>query len=112
MPSLPKAACGINTNIKNASIDRNASKNGQKMTNFTTDDNSTNLNNNTPLSPEPLNIDMDDQSMHAPSQMKRAHSTQNTKKQIDFRTFAMHLKGQLNDKKVTGQAEHPLHVHT
>ena len=39
--------------------------------------------------------------MLAPSHMKRAHSSQNTKKQIDIRTFGMHLKGQLNDKKAT-----------
>ena len=42
---------------------------------------------------------MDDQSMPAPSHMKRAHSTQNTKKQINIRTFSKHLKGQVNDKK-------------
>ena len=71
------------------------------MTDFFTDNNSTNPNNNTPHSPEPLDINMDDQSMFAPSHMTRAHSTQNTKKQIDIRTFGMHLKGQLNDKKVT-----------
>jgi hypothetical protein len=33
--------------------------------------------------------------------MKRAHSTQNIKKQIDIRTFGKELKGQLNDKKAT-----------
>ena len=37
--------------------------------------------------------------MPAPSHMKRAHSTQNTKKQINIRTFSKHLKGQVNDKK-------------
>jgi hypothetical protein len=67
----------------------------------TTDDNSTNLHNNTPLSPTPLDLEMDDHSILAPSHMKRAQSTQNTKKQIDIRTFGMHLKGQLNDKKAT-----------
>ena len=98
MPPLPNAAFGINNNIMNASMDRNASKNGQKMMNSTTDDNPTKSNNNTPLSPEPLDIDMNDQSILAPSHMKRAHSTQTTKKQIDIRTYGMHLKGQLNDK--------------
>ena len=29
MPPLPNSACGINTNIKNASIDRNAFRGGQ-----------------------------------------------------------------------------------
>jgi hypothetical protein len=96
MPLLPNATCGINTNINNASRVRNSSKNGQKMIDSTTDDSSTNPNNNTPLSPEPLDIDMDDQTMLAPSHMKRAHSTQNTKKQIDIRTFGIHLKGQSN----------------
>ena len=99
MPHLPNAACGINTNIKNASMARNASKNGQKMMDSTTGDSSTKSNNNTPLSPEPLDSDMDDQSMLALSYMKRAHSTQSTKKQIDIRAFGMHLKGQLKDRK-------------
>ena len=93
LSSLPNAALGISTNIKNASMDRNTSRNGQKMTDFFTDNNSTNPNNNTPLSQEPLDIDMDDQSMLAPSHMTRAHSTQNTKKQIDLRTFGKHLRG-------------------
>ena len=97
--SLPNATCGTNTNMKNPSMDRNTSQNGQKMMGSTTDVNSTNLHNNTPLSLEPLDIDMDDQSMLAPSHMKRAHSTQNTNKQIDIRIFGIHLKGQLNDKK-------------
>jgi hypothetical protein len=101
MPSLPNAACGINTNIKNASVHRNASKNGQKMMDSTTDDNSTHPSKNTPFSLEPLDSDMDDQSMLAPSHMKRAHRTQDNKKQIDIRTSGMHLKGQLNDKKAT-----------
>ena len=101
LSSLPNAALGINTNIKNTSMDRNTSRNGQKTLDSTIHDSSTNPNNNTPLSQEPLDIDMDDQSMLAPSHMTRAHSTQNTKKQIDIRTFGMHLKGQLNDKKVT-----------
>ena len=91
--SLPNATCGTNTNMKNPSMDRNTSQNGQKMMGSTTDVNSTNLHNNTPLSLEPLDIDMDDQSMLAPSHMKRAHSTQNTKKQIDIRTFGKHLRG-------------------
>ena len=93
IPSLPNAACGINTNIKNASMDRNAFNNGQPTMDSTTDDNSTNLHNNTPFSLEPLDSDMDDQSMLAPSHMKRAHSIQNNKKQIDIRIFGMHLKG-------------------
>ena len=101
MPPLPNAACGINTNIKNASMDRNAFINGQPMMDSTTDDHSTNLHNNSPFSLEPLDTEMDDQSMLAPSHMKRAHSSQNNKKQIDIRTFGMHLKGQLNDKKAT-----------
>ena len=67
----------------------------------TTDNHSTNLHNNTPFSLEPLDTEMDDQSMLTPSHMKRAHSAQNNKKQIDIRTFGMHLKGQLNDKKAT-----------
>ena len=87
MPSLPNTASGINTNIRNASTDRNSSKNRQTMKNSTTDDNPTNLHNNTPLSPAPLDIEMDDHSILAPSHMKRAHSTQNTKKQIDIRTL-------------------------
>ena len=98
MPLLPNAACGINTNIKNDSRARNSSKNGQKMMDSTTDDSSTNSANNTPLSPEPLDINIDDHSMLTPSHMKRAHSTQNTKKQIDIRTFGKGLRGQLNDK--------------
>ena len=93
MPPLPNAACGINTNIKNASMDRNAFINGQTMMDSTTDDHSSNLQNNTPFSLEPLDSDMDDQSMLAPSHMKRAHSIQNNKKQIDIRIFGMHLKG-------------------
>ena len=101
MPSLPNTASGINININNASMDRNAFKNGQTMMDSTTDNSSTNLHNNTPFSLEPLDSDMNDQSMLTPSHMKRAHSTQNTKKQIDIRTFFMHLKGQLNDKKDT-----------
>ena len=101
MPLLPNAAFGINNNIKNASTDRNASKNRQKTTDSNTDDNPTNPNNNTPLSPDPLDIDMDDHSMLAPSHIKSAHSTQNTKKQIDIITFSKHLKGLLNDQKVT-----------
>ena len=67
----------------------------------TTDNHSTNLHNNTPFSLEPLDNDMDDQAMLAPSHTKSAHSTQNNKKQIDIRTFGMHLKGKLNDKKTT-----------
>ena len=101
MPLLPKVACGININIKNDSRARNASKNEQKMMDSTTDDSSTIPANNTPLFPAPLDIEMDDHSMLAPSHMKRAHSTQNTNKQIDIRTFGMHFKGQLNDKKAT-----------
>ena len=101
MPSLPNTASGINTNIRNVSRARNASKIGQAMKNSTTDDNPTNLHNNTPLSPAPLDTEMEDLSTLAPSHMKRAHSTQNTNKQIDIRTFGMHLKGQLNDKKAT-----------
>ena len=101
MPSLPNTTCGIITNIKNVSMARNSSKNGQKMIDSTTDDNPINLHNNTPLSPEPLDIDMDYQSMLASSHMKRAHSTLNSKKQIDIRTFGMDLRGQLNDKKAT-----------
>jgi hypothetical protein len=101
MPLLSNAACGTNTNIKNAFMDRNAFKNGQSMMDSTTDNHFTNLHNNTPFSLEPLDSDMDDQSMLAPSHMKRAHSTQNTKKQIDIRTFGMHWKGQFNDKKAT-----------
>jgi hypothetical protein len=101
MPPLPNAACGINTNIKNDSMDRNAFKKGQTMMDSTTDNHSTNLHNNTPFSLEPLDSDMDDQSMLAPSHMKRAHSSQNNKKQIDIRTFVMHLKGQVNGKKAT-----------
>ena len=37
--------------------------------------------------------------MQAPSHTKKVHSTQNTKKQIDIRTFGKELKGQVNDKK-------------
>jgi hypothetical protein len=99
MPFLPNTTPGINTNIKNASRARNLSKNGQKMMDPTTDDNSTNPTNNIPLSLEPLDINMDDHSMFAPSNTKRAHSTQNTKKQIDIRTLGKELKGQVNDKK-------------
>ena len=101
MPSLPNTASGINSNINNASRARNSSKNGQKMMDSTTDDSSTNLHNNTPLSPAPLDTEMEDHSMFETSHIKRAHSTQNTKKQINIRTFGMHLKGQLNDKKAT-----------
>jgi hypothetical protein len=57
------------------------------MMDSTTDDNPTKSNNTTPLSPEPLDINMDDHSMLVPSHMKRAHSTQNTKKQIDISSF-------------------------
>ena len=71
------------------------------MKNSTTDDNPTNLHNNTPLSPAPLDTEMEDHSTLASSHMKSAHSTQNTKKQIDIRTFGKELKGQLNDKKAT-----------
>jgi hypothetical protein len=99
MPSLPNTALCINTNIKNASMDRNISRDGQKMTGFIADDYPPNQDNNTLLSQEPLDIDMDDQSMLDPSHMKRAHSTQSTKKQIDIRIFGKDLKGQLNDKK-------------
>ena len=49
MPTLPNAACGIKTNTKNASMDRNAFKNGQKMMDSTTDDNPTKSTNNTPF---------------------------------------------------------------
>ena len=101
MPSLPNTASGININLRNAFTDRNSSKNGQTMKNSTTDDNPTNIHNNTPLSPAPLDTEMEDHSTLAPSHMKRAHSTQNSKKQINIRTFGMHLKGQLNDKKAT-----------
>jgi hypothetical protein len=112
MPSLPNTTSGINTDIRNASTDRNSSPNGQKMMDSTTDDNSTNPTNNTPLSPAPPDIEMDDHSILAPSHMKRAHSTQNTKKQIDIRTFGKELKGQVNDKKAApAKIEHPLHVH-
>ena len=74
-------------------MDRIASKNGQKMMDSNTEDNPTKSSNYTPLSLEPLDIDMDDQSMIALSHMKSAHSTQNTKKQIDIRTFGKHLRG-------------------
>jgi hypothetical protein len=93
LPSLPNATLCINTNIKNASMARNTYKNGQKMTGFIADDNSIKPDNNTLLSPEPHSIDMNDQSMFAPSHMKRAHSTQNTKKKIDIRAFGKDLKG-------------------
>jgi hypothetical protein len=99
MPPLPNDACGINTNIKNASMDRNVFKNGQTMMDSTTDNHSTNLHNNTPFSLQPLDSDMDDQSMLAPSHMKRAHCSQNNKKQIDIRMFGKELKGQVNNKK-------------
>ena len=71
------------------------------MKNSTTDDNPTNVQKNTQLSPAPLDTEMEDHSTLAPSHMKRAHSTQSTKKQIDIRTFGKHLKGQLNDKEAT-----------
>ena len=71
MPLLPKVACGININIKNDYRARNASKNEQKMMDSTTDDSSTNPANNTPLFPEPLDINMDDHPMLAPSHINR-----------------------------------------
>ena len=37
MPPFPNAVCEINTNIKNASMDRNTFKNGQTMMDSTTD---------------------------------------------------------------------------
>ena len=40
------------------------------MTDFTVDESSTNPNNNTTLSPEPLDINMDNQSMLAPVTQK------------------------------------------
>ena len=84
MSSLANTASGIKSNIRNASTERNASNNGQKMMDFTTEDNSTNPTNNSPLSPAPLDIAMDVYSMLVPSHMKRAQSTQNTKKQINI----------------------------
>ena len=47
MPPLPNAAFGINNNIMNASMDRNASKNGQKMTDFLSDFDSIDQDSNT-----------------------------------------------------------------
>ena len=99
LPSVPKVTSGINNNIKDVSMVRNTSNNQQKMTELIADDASTNLDNNTVLPTEPPDIDMDDQSILAPYHMKRAHSTQNTKKQIDIRTFGKDLKGQLKDKR-------------
>ena len=99
MPSLDNTASGIYSNIRDASTDRNASKSGQKMMDFTTDDKSTNPTTSSPLSPAPLDIEMDDYSMLAPSHMKRAQSTQNTKKQINIKTFGKGLRRQLYGKK-------------
>ena len=99
LPSMPKVTPGINNNIKDVSMVRNTSNNQQKMTELIADDASTNLDNNILLPTEPPDIDMDDPSILAPCHMKRAHSTQNTKKQIDIRTFGKDLKGQLKDKR-------------
>ena len=99
MPSLPNTASGINSNINNASTDRNLSKNGQKMLDSTTNDSSANPANDTPLFPEPLDNNMDDHSMLAPSHTKRAHSTQSTKKQIDISTFGKKSFPHLSNNK-------------
>ena len=71
MPPLPNATGGINANNQNASMDRNAFKNGQTMMDSTTDNHSTHLHINTQFSLEPLDSDMDDQSMLAPSHILR-----------------------------------------
>ena len=100
LPSVPKVTPGINNNnIKDVFMVRNTSNNQQKMTELIADDVSANLDNNTLLPTEPPDNDMDDQSILAPYHVKRAHSTQNTKKQIDIMTFGKDLKGQLKDKR-------------